>query len=326
MQKEYDAVGIGNVLIDILAQVENTCPDKFGLKKGAFNLVDERKIEEIMDAIIALNPKFVPAGSVANSVMGISNLGGKCAFIGRIGRDTHGKFYINQLKKSGVDPKLKECDLSATGRCLSLITPDHERTFAVNLGAASNLSKQDISEDYVKKSKILHITGYEIESAKDAIFHAVEVAQKNNIKISFDLADPFLIERRRSDLKKILNNSVNFVFANEAEAKAFTGFEDPADAIDELSKYATISIVKTGVKGSLVRSGNKTIQIPAYATRVVDTTGAGDLYAAGFLWAYTQGKDLELWGKVGALMASKVISQVGAIIAEPMRGEVEKIN
>jgi len=323
--KDYDAVGIGNALIDILAHVDETYPQKFGLEKGAFNLVDEKKIAEIMGAIQNFNPKFVPAGSSANVIMGISNLGGKCNFIGRVGKDSFGEFYHQNLKRVGVDPKLAECNISLTGKCISLITPDSERTFATNLGAAGNLSKADITEDAVKKAKILHLTGYETESAREAAFHAIEIARENETKISLDLADSFLIKRRRSDIQQILASGVNFLFANEGEAQAFTGLENPSDAIEELSKFSEITVVKIGSRGSLIKSNCSTYQIPIYTTKVVDTTGAGDLYAAGFLWAQSQGKPLELCGKTGSFMASKVISQIGAIIEEPMRGHVEKL-
>ncbi len=325
MEKEYDAVGIGNALIDILVQIDADRIQKFNLQKGSFNELDEQKVNSILSSIGNLNPKMVPAGSASNTIMGMANLGGKYAFIGRVGDDAHGDFFSSNLKQLMVHPQLTKCNISGTGKCISLITPDSERTFAANLGAARNLSAADVSEDHVKKSKILHSTAYEIESAREAVFHSMDVARSNGTKISFDLADPFLIKRQFSEITKVLNNGVDFIFANEAEALAFTGLADPFEAVNELFKYAEIAVVKIGAKGSLIKQNQILIQAPIYPTKVIDTTGAGDLYAAGFLWGCTRNKSLETCGKIGAFMASKVISQIGAIIGETMTAEVEKI-
>lgn len=327
MQKDFDVVGIGNTLVDILLKTDDICLEKFSLKKGFFNPVDGKKIERILEIFGSSKAKIAPAGSCSNTIIGIANLGGRCALLGKVGKDSHGDFYVESLKRLKVHPNLSRSNSFATGKCICLITQDAQRTFAVNLGAAMTLEKADIDESCVEKSKLLHLTAYELEvsNTREAVLHAMETAKNNGVKISIDLADASLIKRCHSEIRKIVKNYADFLFANEAEAAAFTGKSDPFQALEALSKYSEIAIVKIGEKGSLINSLGKIIKIPAYPANVVDTTGAGDLYAAGFLWASIKEKPIETCGKIGAFMASKVISQVGAVIEEPLLESVQKI-
>ncbi|MBS3175854.1 adenosine kinase [Candidatus Woesearchaeota archaeon] len=327
MDKELDVISIENTLMDILIQVDDAHLAEFNLKKGSFHLIEEEKANQILQKFEHQKPKLTPAGSGANTIMGIANLGGKCILVGRVGKDPHGNMYEDIITKDKIHPRLIRCDKSGTGRCFSFITPDAERTFAVHLGAAVNLEKENILDEDIKKSKILHLTGYMLESPnlREIAVHAMEVAKENEVIISMDLADAHLIRRCKEDLWSMVKKYVNIIFVNEGEAEAFTDEKDPLDALKRLAAHCDIAIVKLGPKGSLIKSKNEIFHIQAYKTKVIDTTGAGDLYAAGFLWSYLQKKPLELCGKIGSFLAARVISQIGARIEQSMIDLVNKI-
>ncbi len=268
---------------------------------------------------------MTPAGGTTNTLMGIANLGGKCVLCGKIGKDSHGDFYEEIITKDNIKSNLARCEKHATGRFLNFITPDAERTFAVNLGAAINLKKPEIIEEDIKQSKILYVTGYEFEAAQDTVMHALDIAKANNIKIALDLADPELVKRNLEDIKALIRIT-DIVFMNETEATALTGLE-PEQAVSEIGqengKDDGIVIVKIGKGGSFVHSNGTTTKIEPYLKDAVDTTGAGDLYAAGFLYGLVNEKPLELCGKYGSYMASKIVEIIGGRLENSVKEEID---
>ena len=311
-----DVFGIGNPLVDILVDVEESLLEELGLNKGQFHLVDKAKIDKLLERIDNLEIMLSPGDSTANTLVGIANLGGKTIFCGKIGDDKHGEYYNLELTKGNVKSSVP------TGKAICLITPDKERTFVVYLGASLTLSKGDVLEEDVKNCKIIHLTGYQLEDIelRKTSTHLIELARKNGKLISVDLADPGLVERNLSDLKDILKD-VDIIFANEEEAKAFTG-KEREEAVKILEEYCNIVIVKIGAEGSFISKEGKIIFIEGVKANLVDTTGAGDMYAAGILFGITHDLDVESAGKLASYSAAKVVEQKGARLNDENKKKV----
>lgn len=322
--KTYDVTGIGSALLDITLNVDDLTLNNLGLKKGVMHLVNQNQTESIFNKIASYERRLYPGGSSSNTLAGVAFLGGKAAFFGKIGNDDYGLLYEKITKESGVSSFLSKHDLEKTGFTITLITPDYERTFAVHLGAAVFLIEKDFIEQVIKDSKILHLEAYQIENKEllVSLQKLINLAKKSSVKISLDLSDKELVKRNKDFLKEFIKNSVDIVFANETEAQALTG-KNPEYALDELSKLCDIAIVKLGEKGSLIKSKNKIYKIPGYKTNVMNTNGAGDMYAAGILFGICNGFDFEKSGKLASYSASLVVSSEGARLNKE---DKEKIN
>lgn len=317
MSKDYDVIGLGNTIMDLLVEVKEHKLQEMNLHKGEFHLVDEQKSKELLEKInlSQCNIKIVPGGSSANTIRGIAMLGGKVILYGKVGKDKHGDTYVQEMKRQGVNLRIHQ-DSAATGNAITFITPDAERTFSVHLGAAIKLQKEDLLEEDIKRGKILHLEGYQIEGpTKETVLHAITLAKKHNTFISIDLADPGVIRRNKAFLQEVALNYADIIFVNEMEAKEFTGVEEE-EAARELGKQGKIVIVKLGKRGSLIYENGIINRIEPFPAKVVDTTGAGDCYAAGFLYAFCQGWSLEKAGKLGSLFAAKVVEQTGVVIRD----------
>ncbi|MBU0616071.1 MAG: adenosine kinase [Nanoarchaeota archaeon] len=312
MQKQYDVYGIGSALMDFLIEADEELLKQFNLIKGNMHLIDEQQSVEFMKKVKEYNMKIAPGGSSANTLAGISQLGGKVVFCGKVGDDENGYLYEKKTVESNIKSNISKGNV-ITGHTITFITPDSERTFATHLGAAMQLTKEDLFEEDIKDSKILHVEGYQLEdpNLRATTLHAMSIAKANNTKISIDLADPALVSRNKDDLKSIVTEYADIVFANEEEAKAFTG-KDGEAALIIIAKMAEIAIVKLGAKGSWIQKGPEKTFIAAHKVNAVDTTGAGDMFAAGFLYGYSKDMDLEQCGKIGSYIASLVVSQIGA--------------
>ena len=270
---------------------------------------------------------FFSGGSVSNTLAGISNLGGKVFFNGKVGRDNIGFDYEMMMMQQGVGCDLKKSN-NKTGTVLALVTPDSDRTFAVNLGAASNFSKKDINTKALLNSKILHLEAYLLENPllKKAAIKAMRIAKRNKIPISIDLSDPDLIKRNKKEFKKIVKKYVSILFLNEKEAEALTGTKNMYKAINKLSKYVKLAVIKLGPKGSMIKIRNRILVFEPYKTNnVVDTTGAGDMYAAGMLFGISKGFSLEKSGKIASYAASRIIEQLGARLNYSIKDDIMKI-
>jgi sugar/nucleoside kinase (ribokinase family) len=314
MLKTNEIIGLGNALMDLLIEVDDNKLIEFNLKKGEMHLVEEEQAKQTLEKIHQhqLQIETVPGGSSANTLKAFSFLGGKALLCGKVGTDPHGDIYIQEMQNLGVGTRISKHN-SITGHALTLITPDTERTFSVHLGAAIQLAKEDVLEEDIANSKILHLEGYQLEGpTKETVLHAIQLAKKHNTLVSIDLADPALI-RRNKDLFKELTKDIDIIFLNEEEAKEFTQLE-PEEALKEIAKSVKIVIVKLGIKGSLIYNNNQITKIDSVKAEAVDTTGAGDTFAAGFLYGFCQEWDMKKSGKLGSMLAAKVVEQIGVKI------------
>ncbi len=309
---KFDVVGIGSALLDFTVEVDDAHLASAGLTKGQMHLIDSERSKEIFKTISGMKIETTPGGSAANTLAGVAGFGGRALFIGEVGNDENGRIYINETEKSGVNTRIGNHD-SISGHAITFITPDSERTFATHLGAALFLDEMDIKEEDIKNSKILHLEGYlfEPDNLYAASLKAMKAAKKNGVLISVDLSDAGLVGRIFDRLKSVVNDYADIVFANETEAFAFTGVKE-AEALEAISKMCTLSIVKLGADGSLIKTKEEMHQIKSFKTQVVNTNGAGDMYAAGLLYGISNGYSLKDSGRIGSYASSLVVAQPGA--------------
>lgn len=303
-------LGMGNALVDILIRI----PDEklfveFDMLKGGNKLVDDLFTHKLLSAVSHLPVEKAPGGSAANTINGLSNLGIETGFIGKVGNDEFGKFMEDDMLANNIQPLLLK-GIAPTGLAVALITPDSERTFAVNLGSAIEMVADELNQEMFAGYDYFHIEGYLVQN-HDLLRTAVRLAKEAGLKVSLDLASFDVVAANLDFLKEILVKYVDIVFANEQEAHSFTGFE-PELALHEISNHSEISVVKIGEKGSLVKYNGEVSKIGVIEANSIDTTGAGDLYAAGFLYGLARNLPVEKCGRIGSLLAGKVIEIIGA--------------
>lgn len=307
----YDVTGIGSPLVDYIIDADDALLQELGLTKGGMCLIDESQSARILARVKELVSIKVPGGSAANTLAGVAMLGGKAAFMGSIGSDEDGKFYIAESEKSGITSYLKTHD-ALTGHAITFITPGGERSFATHLGAAIRLCVDDVDHAAVKNSKVFHIEGYLIEgdNQREAVYAAVESAKSAGVIVSFDAADPGVVTRAGKHFDDCAKMS-DIVFFNEEEAEAYTGLSG-VEAAKKIAQNIPVAVVKLGSKGSVIASGSEIISIKGFPAKLVNTNGAGDNYAAGFIYGLTHGMNLEKCGTLGSFIASKVVEEQGA--------------
>jgi sugar/nucleoside kinase (ribokinase family) len=302
-------LGIGNALVDILAVSKNeSLLKKYKLPKGSMQHVSEQTANEVYRDLKEIGASVVTGGSAANTIAGLSQLGMKTAFIGKVGNDELGDFYNADLKKLKVRSRLIRGE-KGTGRAMVVISPDSERTFAVYLGAAIEMTSADINPSMFDGYKCFHVEGYLLQN-HELIETAMKIAHEKGKIVSIDLASYNVVEENVDFLHYLIKNYANIVFANAEEAKAFIG-EDPERALFPISQLCDIVVIKIGSQGSWVKEGPRVYHIPAKIIEPVDFTGAGDLYAAGFLYGLSLKKRLHICGAIGTICASEVIQVVG---------------
>jgi sugar/nucleoside kinase (ribokinase family) len=315
-------LGMGNALVDILIRLKNDkLLKEFNLPKGSMQLVDQdfaRKLQEIASNKVMVKTS---GGSAANTIHGLAELGIKTGFIGKVGNDILGKFFKEDLERAGIEPILFYGKYD-TGIAVTLISPDSERTFAVYLGAAMEQKPKDLNSELFHGYDYFHIEGYLLQN-HELIETALKVAKKNNIKISLDMASYNVVEENLEFLKLIIPDYVDIIFANEEEAKAFTG-KEPQEALTELAEITEIAVVKTGEKGSFIRKREEFHKIGIINVDSVDTTGAGDLYASGFLYGLIKKLSLKESGELGAFLSGKVIENIGGKINRDIWNEIKR--
>jgi len=314
-------LGIGNALVDIMTKLpDDSTLDKFSLKKGSMQLSERDFADKINNETASFDKSQSSGGSAANTIHGIASLGAKAGYIGKVGNDSFGEFFSKDMKANGIEPFMLK-STTDTGRAIALISPDSERTFATYLGAAIELTDSDLIADQFKDYKILHIEGYLVQNHA-LMLKAAELAKANNMKISIDMASFNVVEDNLEFLKDYVNNYVDIIFANEEESKAFTG-KEPEDSLNELAEQCEIAVVKIGSKGSLVKSKGKVYRIDPIKVNPVDTTGAGDLFASGFLYGLTNDYSLDKCGQIGSLCAGKVIEVIGSKMSNETWKEIK---
>jgi sugar/nucleoside kinase (ribokinase family) len=303
-------LGMGNALVDIMTLLDDDkVLDRFKLPKGSMTLVDRELSNFIHFETSGLKKVMASGGSAANTIHGLANLGISAAFIGKIGNDEMGAFFKLDMEKNNIYPILFS-SLSDTGKAVALVSRDSERTFATYLGAAIELCDSDLSSDIFKGFNYFYIEGYLINNRR-LIDKALRLAKKNKLKICIDLASYNIVEQYKEPLFQEIKKYVDIVFANEEEAFALTGL-GPELAVDQLAGITEIAVVKTGSNGSLIKSGKAFHHIPALNVNSIDSTGAGDLYAAGFLYGHMHGFGLDKCGQIGTILAGNVIETLGA--------------
>jgi len=307
-------LGIGNALVDVMTIIpDDSVLEKFGLPRGSMQLVDGDKSQAIKKGTSAYKRTLSSGGSAANTIHGLAMLKANAGFIGSVGKDETGDFFEKDMKSAGAGTILFRRN-SVTGTAIALISPDSERTFATHLGAATELGQNDLKKEHFKPYNILYLEGYLIND-KSLVEKACILAKENNMEIALDLASFNVVEAKLSDFKDVIGKYVDIVFANEEEARAYTGL-DPEMALKQMADQCRIAIVKTGKGGSLIMRGEESIKVKSLPVISKDTTGAGDLYAAGFLYGYANDLPLEKCGVIGTILAGNVIETVGAKISE----------
>ena len=312
--KKYDIVGIGNAIVDLISEVDDLYLKENNINKGTMSLVDHNIIDKIINEKKII--KTISGGSVANSIVCIAQQNFKTAFIGKVNQDELGKKFAEGLKKENVDFKITETLVDKhTARCLILVSSDAERTMNTYLGISQELSEQDIEMNMIEDSSIMYLEGYlwDLESAKIAISKSIETAKRSGTIVAFTISDAFCVDRFRGEFLDLINNSADIIFANELEIKSLFKTDNLDKALKNCQTAGKIFAVTLGDKGAKIIYKSDIIYIKAgIVENLVDTTGAGDLFAAGFLSEYIKSQNLELCGKEGVKMASKIIQQYGA--------------
>lgn len=303
-------IGLGNALTDILLRIENDVVlSELNLPKGSMQLIDEAKMHEIAAFFANQTSIMATGGSASNTINGIAKLGIPGAFLGKIGKDEVGNFFKNDSLKNGVKPDLLHSE-TPSGRCTVLVSSDGERTLCTYLGAACELSADEIDLKFFEDYSIFHIEGYLVQN-HELISTAVKLAKSAGLLVSIDLASYNVVESNLDFLTDLIANYVDIVFANEEEARAFTG-KEPYEAVIAISDLCEIAIVKTGKDGSYIKKGEEIVNVKPRISECIDTTGAGDLYASGFLYGLANGLSLDACGKIGSIVAGNVVEVIGA--------------
>jgi sugar/nucleoside kinase (ribokinase family) len=311
----YDVLGIGNAIVDILAKTEDGFLTQQGMSKGAMALIDEARAAAIYQA---MGPAAeISGGSAANTIAGVADFGARAAFVGKVRDDQLGNVFSHDIRATKVVFDTRPASIGpATARCYILVTPDGERTMNTYLGAAQDLSPADIDPGQVAASSIVYLEGYlwDPKNAKEAFLKASKVAHENKRTVALTLSDAFCVGRYRDEfLDLIKTKTVDLVFANEAELTSLYQTDDFGKALTQLRGDANLAVVTRSEKGCVVVNGDKVTAVPAFPVKqVVDTTGAGDLFAAGFLFGLVRGFSHEDAGRLGALAAAEVIQHIGA--------------
>lgn len=315
-------LGIGNALVDVLVQVENDLIlSELDLPKGSMQLIDTERYFQIQKRLASLQQKRTTGGSACNTILAIANMGGAPGLIGKVGRDEPARFFAANCKSHGIAASLLDDELLPTGVASTIITPDGQRTFGTYLGAAAALEPNDIRAEWFDGYDFLYIEGYLVQNHA-LIRRVVDLAREAGLKICIDLASYNIVLDDREFFAELLEQT-DIVFANELEASAFTGVDDPLQNIETLAGLCEIAVVKIGKNGVLVRSANEQLCCPARdVPRVVDTTAAGDYFSAGFLYALADGRDLMTCARLGSLLSGHIIEVVGTALDESVWEEI----
>jgi sugar/nucleoside kinase (ribokinase family) len=309
-----DVVGIGNAIVDVLTHCKEEDLARLELVKNAMTLIDADTADALYEQMGS--GMEMSGGSAGNTMAGIAALGGKGAYIGKVRDDQLGTVFRHDIRAIGVEFNSSPASGGTpTARCLIFVTPDGHRTMNTFLGACTELGPDDIDEDLIKSAKVTYMEGYlwDRPEAKDAFVKAAKIAHEAGRQVSITLSDSFCVDRHRDSFRDLVHNHIDILFANEAEIISLYEVETFEEALSEVRKHCKIAALTRSEKGSVIVSGNEVIEVAAEPVeRVVDTTGAGDLFASGFLFGYTQGFDLGKCGRLGSICAAEIISHMGA--------------
>jgi fructokinase len=311
--KLFDVVGIGNAIVDVLVHADERFLDDHGLTKGTMALVDEQQAERLYASV---GPGLeTSGGSAANTLAGIAQLGGRAGFIGRVRDDQLGAIFAHDIRSVGARFDTPPASSGpSTARCLILVTPDAQRTMCTYLGASVGLDPADLDLEMVAQARVLYLEGYlwDSDEAKAAFIAAAEVARAHGGEVALSLSDAFCVERHRDSFQELVDGHVDILFANEMEITSLYRANSFEEAAEQVRGRCRIAALTRSERGSLILAGDGSHAVePVHLGPLVDTTGAGDLYAAGFLHAYTQGEAITACGRLGSLCAGQVVTQLG---------------
>lgn len=311
---QYDVLGIGNAIVDVLAKADDDFLTTNSIEKGAMTLIDAAQADALYAKMAA--GVEVSGGSAANTMAGVASLGGSGAYIGKVANDQLGAVFSHDIRAGGLAFTTKPLDGGApTARCLILVTPDAQRTMNTFLGACVELGPDDIDEALVAASKVTYLEGYLFDppQAKEAFYKAAKVAHEAGQKVALTLSDGFCVGRHRAAFLDLVEGHIDLLFANESEITSLYEVESFDEAVKHVKGHCEIAALTRSEKGSVIVSGSEIVEVPAAPIdQLIDTTGAGDLYAAGFLYGYTHGKGLAEAGRIASIAAAEVIQHYGA--------------
>lgn len=313
--KKYQVVGIGNAMVDVLAQATDGFLDEVGIRKGIMQLIDLKRAASLYDRIGPA--REISGGSAANTIAGIAHLGGRTAYVGKVKDDQLGAIFAHDLRAQGADYQTGFAPPDAgqeTGRCIVLVTPDGERSMSTYLGVTEFLSPSDILPEQMAEAEWIYLEGYRFDGAEshEAFAKAIAACRGAGGRVSLTLSDPFCVERHRDAFREMIRKDVDLLFANRAEILSMYQTEDFKAAMQAAAAEVAIVACTNSEKGAHIWSEGQHWHVPAIPTQIVDATGAGDLFAAAFLWGLAEGHPLETCGRMGCIAASEVISHVGA--------------
>ncbi|TAE28259.1 MAG: adenosine kinase [Candidatus Kapaibacterium sp.] len=317
MSKNLHLFGIGAAIVDIQLQIQEHEFTPLELTKGTMNLVDEHRQIELLRRFSHYEPNWCSGGSAANTIIGFAQLGGRAGFGSMLGKDAMGEFYANEFKELGIELHAPVLDNHSTGTSLIVITPDSERTMNTALASNAFYNKEHVAEEGIKRSEWIYFEGFKFteEAGVAAIEEALFYAKKHDTRVAMSFSDSFVVNVFGSHLRKSILQS-DLIFCNQAEAEAFTGIDNAEEAFEALRKEARHVTLTLGAQGSRLYWDGAAYSIPPASANPIDTTGAGDMYAAGVLYGLTHGHSPEAAGRLGAVAASRVISQLGARLAQ----------
>jgi sugar/nucleoside kinase (ribokinase family) len=315
MRKQYDVYGIGNALVDIVTEVDLDFFARNGIEKGVMTLVDEKRQHELIGAIDMKKSKMSCGGSAANTMIGVSQFGGRSYYSCLVARDDLGRFFLQDLKRNGVDTNLapESCPPGITGKVLVMTTPDAERTMNTFLGISSHLSPVHLDENAIINASYVYLEGYLVTSPTglDAMKEAKRLAERNGIRTALTFSDPSMVKYFSKQMQEVIGASVDLLFCNEEEAMIHTGTDNLSDAREKLKDAAKHFVITLGANGAMIYDGDTFINIEPYKVKALDTNGAGDMFAGAFLFGITHGHSYAEAGKLASLASSRIVAQFG---------------
>jgi len=318
----YDVYGVGNAIMDLQVQCDDSFLQANQIEKGIMTLTEPERQKVLLAALSDHSVNYCSGGSAANTIVGIADMGGTTAYASKTGNDTFGKQYLNELQELNVDNQVAASE-GDTGTCVVLITPDAQRTMLTHLGVSVSLSASDIHAEAISKAKYVYVEGYLFagESTKAAALKVIELAKQQGVKVALTISDPFLINICRDDFQALIEGSVDLLFCNHDEATALTGESDPINAAHAIHKHCENVALTLGKKGSIIMHAGEAFPVEGVEVEAIDTTGAGDMYAAGVLYGITHGLTWQQAGHLGSHAAAKIVAQLGARLPEPLTQE-----
>jgi sugar/nucleoside kinase (ribokinase family) len=318
----YDVFGVGNALVDIQARIDDSLLDDLGIDKGIMTLVDDNRQADVL-GLLANHPLHRCAGgSAANTIVATADFGGSAAYVGKVGNDEVGNFFLQDMRDLGVTIDVKPAS-APTGTCAVLISQDAQRTMLTNLGASATLTEADIDEELIKAAKYVYIEGYLLsgETTKAAAYRAMQIANRSGVKVALTASDPFLVNMIRDEIWALITGPVDLFFCNELEAKSLTGEDDPIACGAKIHEHAENVALTLGSAGSIIMHGGESLPIEGVPVEAIDTTGAGDMYAGALLYGITNGMGWQQSGHLASHAAARIVSQMGARLERKFTAE-----